>query len=48
MGDPTVASKEMGEKFLSAIIDDFADMIEAIIASENIEQNFIPVERPTL
>jgi len=48
MGDPTVASREMGEKFLSAIIDDFVAMIKAIVASEHIEQTFIPVERPKL
>ena len=48
MGDPTVASVEMGEKFLSAIIDDFVELIKAIVASENIRQSFVPVERPTL
>ena len=48
MGDPTVASKEMGEKFLSFIIDDFVEVIKEIVASEHIEQTYISTERPRL
>ena len=48
MGDPTVASKEAGEKFLSAVIDEFVEIIKEIVASENIEQTFVPLERPRL
>jgi len=48
MGDPTVASKESGEKFLSAIIDEFAELIKEIVASEHIEQTFVPLDRPRL
>ena len=48
MGDPTVASKEMGEKFLSVIIDEFVELVREIVASEHIEQTYIPLERPRL
>ena len=48
MGDPTVASKEIGEKFLSAIIDDLIEIIKEIVASEHVEQTYVPIERPRL
>jgi len=48
MGDPTVASKEQGEKFLSVILDEFVELIKEIVASEHIEQTWIPLERPRL
>ncbi|MFC1971462.1 creatininase family protein [Chloroflexota bacterium] len=35
MGDPTVASKETGEKLLKAVIDDLAEIIVEVVRSEN-------------
>lgn len=46
MGDATVASREMGEKFLAAVIGEFTELITEIVASEGVEQTFIPVRRP--
>jgi len=46
MGDPTVASKDTGEKILSAIINEFAELIFEIVASEDVQQTFIPSEKP--
>ncbi len=48
MGDPTVASRETGEKFLAAIIEDFVEVMKEIAASEHIKQTYVPTERPRL
>jgi len=34
MGDPTAATKENGQRFLSAVIDDVAEILVAIARSE--------------
>jgi len=34
MGDPTVASRESGEKFLAAVIADVVEVIKEIVKSE--------------